>query len=58
MHHNDGWTLGLLGERCVEPGELIGAQRSVVLAIDQRIQGNKPQRVVLDCVVQMPSADR
>lgn len=53
MHHDDGWTLGLFGERCVEPGELIGAQRSVVLAIDQRIQGNEPQRVVLDCVVQM-----
>jgi hypothetical protein len=22
MHHDDSWTLGLRGERCVEPGEL------------------------------------
>src|SRR6516165_4566355 len=53
MHHDDSWTLGLGGERCVEPGELIGAQRSTVLAIDQRIEGDEPQRVVFDCVMQM-----
>ena len=53
MHHDDSWTLGLRGERCVEPGELIGAQRSAVLAIDQRIEGDEPQRVVFDCVMQM-----
>ncbi len=53
MHHDDGWTLGWRSEGRVEPSELIGAQRSAVLAIDQRIEGDEPQRVVFDCVMQL-----
>ena len=53
MHQDHGRPIRLCSERRVEPAEPLGAQHPAMLAGDERVERDKPQRVIFDRVLQV-----
>jgi len=53
MHQDHGRPIRLCSERRVEPAEPLGAQHPAMLAGDERVERDRPQRVIFDRVLQV-----